>query len=180
MLAELCWTVRKLSYGATGRTRFGKGDVMNLVNTSGDVSQPSPRLRALSQVENSVVCSRRTLDHISALVQFSANVRPIDRSIRRGTRSRPLARPHVLLTCSDSRPMLLFPMIPHARWLLRLSASIGSGSPRVMLGPAHVDVVPVTPDDTSQLPHTYGGWDEDPWSGAVRDGEVYGRGAVSD
>ncbi|CAN0079628.1 unnamed protein product, partial [Ectocarpus sp. 6 AP-2014] len=57
-------------------------------------------------------------------------------------------------------------------------SSIGSGSPRVMLGPAHVDVVPVTPDDASQAPQVYSGWDEDPWSGTVTDGEVFGRGAV--
>lgn len=61
---------------------------------------------------------------------------------------------------------------------LNLVASIGSGSPRVMLGPAHVDVVPVTPDDASQVPEVYSGWDENPWSGAVKDGVVYGRGAV--
>lgn len=60
------------------------------------------------------------------------------------------------------------------------TASIGSGSPRVMLGPAHVDVVPVNPDDPSQVPHVYSGWDKDPWSGAIKDGEVYGRGAVRD
>lgn len=59
------------------------------------------------------------------------------------------------------------------------AASIGSGSPRFMLGPGHVDVVPVSPDDPSQTPHVYSGWDEGPWSGAVRDGQVYGRGAVS-
>lgn len=47
-----------------------------------------------------------------------------------------------------------------------------------MLGPAHVDVVPVKPDDPSQGPPVYSGWDEDPWSGAIKDGEVYGRGAV--
>ncbi|CAN0330849.1 unnamed protein product [Pylaiella littoralis] len=58
--------------------------------------------------------------------------------------------------------------------------SIGSGSPRVMLGPAHVDVVPVTPDDASlaQDRQVYTGWDEGPWSGAVTDGQVFGRGAV--
>lgn len=47
-----------------------------------------------------------------------------------------------------------------------------------MLGPAHVDVVPVTPDDASQVPQVYSGWDEDPWLGTVTDGEVFGRGAV--
>ncbi|CAN0126031.1 unnamed protein product, partial [Scytosiphon promiscuus] len=59
-----------------------------------------------------------------------------------------------------------------------LICSIGSGSPRVMLGPAHVDVVPVTPDSASQSPEVYSGWEENPWSGAVAGGEVFGRGAV--
>eukprot|EP00903_Cladosiphon_okamuranus_P015751 g14537.t1 len=61
-----------------------------------------------------------------------------------------------------------------------LVCSIGSGSPRVMLGPAHVDVVPVTPDDASKAPEDeeYSGWDENPWSGTVKDGELFGRGAV--
>ncbi|CAM9555943.1 unnamed protein product [Ascophyllum nodosum] len=61
---------------------------------------------------------------------------------------------------------------------LNLIASIGSGSPRVMLGPAHVDVVPALPDDASRVPPAYSGWDEDPWSGAIKEGEVIGRGAV--
>ncbi|CAM9805675.1 unnamed protein product, partial [Hapterophycus canaliculatus] len=56
---------------------------------------------------------------------------------------------------------------------------VWSGSPRVMLGPAHVDVVPVTPDNTPQNPEVYSGWDENPWSGTVAGGEVFGRGAVS-
>ncbi|CAM9114420.1 unnamed protein product [Discosporangium mesarthrocarpum] len=62
---------------------------------------------------------------------------------------------------------------------LNLVSSYGVGSPRVMLGPGHVDVVPVIPDasgDTEK--ESYLGWDEGPWSGAVRDGVVYGRGAV--
>lgn len=51
-----------------------------------------------------------------------------------------------------------------------------------MLGPAHVDVVPVTPDDASKAPkdEEYSGWDENPWSGAVKDGELFGRGAVGE
>ena len=50
-----------------------------------------------------------------------------------------------------------------------------------MLGPAHVDVVPVTPDDASKAPEdeVYSGWDENPWSGTVKDGQLFGRGAVS-
>lgn len=48
-----------------------------------------------------------------------------------------------------------------------------------MLGPGHVDVVPVTPDDVSKSPQTYTGWDHDPWSGTVKDGVVFGRGTVS-
>ncbi|CAM9489127.1 unnamed protein product, partial [Choristocarpus tenellus] len=66
---------------------------------------------------------------------------------------------------------------------LNLISSYGSGSPRIMLGPGHVDVVPVTPDaknspqDANDQPK-YSGWEEEPWSGAVRDGTVYGRGAV--
>lgn len=59
------------------------------------------------------------------------------------------------------------------------TGSIGSGSPRVMLGPAHVDVVPVTPDNASETPEVYSGWDENPWSGTVAGGEIFGRGAVS-
>lgn len=59
------------------------------------------------------------------------------------------------------------------------TGSIGSGSPRVMLGPAHVDVVPVTPDNASQNPEVYSGWEENPWSGTVAGGEIFGRGAVS-
>lgn len=61
------------------------------------------------------------------------------------------------------------------------AGSIGSGSPRVMLGPGHVDVVPVVPDDPSKDPkdQVYGGWNEDPWSGTVTDdGTLHGRGAV--
>ena len=65
--------------------------------------------------------------------------------------------------------------------MLSVAGSIGSGSPRVMLGPAHVDVVPVTPDDASKAPEdeVYSGWDENPWSGTVKDGQLFGRGAVS-
>lgn len=70
----------------------------------------------------------------------------------------------------------MIPTIPHCC----STGSIGSGSPRVMLGPAHVDVVPVTPDDASLAldRQVYTGWDEDPWSGTVADGQVFGRGAV--
>lgn len=75
--------------------------------------------------------------------------------------------------------------VPYSLFLLlvvclSVAASIGSGSPRVMLGPAHVDVVPVTPDDASKAPdeEEYSGWDENPWSGTVKDGQLFGRGAV--
>ena len=44
-----------------------------------------------------------------------------------------------------------------------------SGGPRLMLGPAHVDVVPVENADA---------WEVDPFSGAVKDGYVWGRGAL--
>jgi acetylornithine deacetylase/succinyl-diaminopimelate desuccinylase-like protein len=43
------------------------------------------------------------------------------------------------------------------------------GGPRLMFGPAHVDVVPVENPDS---------WQEDPFSGAVREGCVWGRGAL--
>jgi acetylornithine deacetylase/succinyl-diaminopimelate desuccinylase-like protein len=43
------------------------------------------------------------------------------------------------------------------------------GGPRLMFGPAHVDVVPVENADS---------WQEDPFSGAVREGCVWGRGAL--
>lgn len=43
-----------------------------------------------------------------------------------------------------------------------------SKSPRVMLGPGHVDVVPVSEKD----------WDVPPFEGRLVDGELYGRGAV--
>jgi acetylornithine deacetylase/succinyl-diaminopimelate desuccinylase-like protein len=46
----------------------------------------------------------------------------------------------------------------------------GAGSgPRLMFGPSHVDVVPVENVDT---------WSEDPFSGVVKDGYVWGRGAL--
>ena len=46
----------------------------------------------------------------------------------------------------------------------------GSGEgPSLMFGPSHVDVVPV--EDT-------GSWEEDPFSGVVKDGFVWGRGAL--
>ena len=44
----------------------------------------------------------------------------------------------------------------------------GDDGPRLMFGPAHVDVVPV--EDA-------GSWEEDPFSGNVKDGYVWGRGA---
>ncbi|MFW9916490.1 MAG: M20/M25/M40 family metallo-hydrolase [Candidatus Thorarchaeota archaeon] len=46
----------------------------------------------------------------------------------------------------------------------------GNGQgPRLMFGPSHVDVVPVeNPDD----------WDVDPFSGKIKDEEVWGRGAL--
>ena len=46
----------------------------------------------------------------------------------------------------------------------------GTGSgPRLMFGPAHVDVVPVENVDA---------WSEDPFSGIVKEGYVWGRGAL--
>jgi acetylornithine deacetylase/succinyl-diaminopimelate desuccinylase-like protein len=43
-----------------------------------------------------------------------------------------------------------------------------------MLGPGHVDVVPVrSPDGV-----TYPGWESDPFQGEIKDGQVWGRGAV--
>ncbi|MHA2272864.1 MAG: M20/M25/M40 family metallo-hydrolase [Candidatus Hodarchaeales archaeon] len=46
----------------------------------------------------------------------------------------------------------------------------GNGQgPRLMFGPSHVDVVPVeNPDD----------WTVDPFSGEIKDGEIWGRGAL--
>ncbi|KAG5182152.1 hypothetical protein JKP88DRAFT_319985 [Tribonema minus] len=52
---------------------------------------------------------------------------------------------------------------------LNLIASYGSGSPRVMLGPSHVDVVPAVEGPN---------WSAPPFSGDIVDGEVVGRGAV--
>ncbi len=45
----------------------------------------------------------------------------------------------------------------------------GDDGPRLMFGPAHVDVVPVENVDS---------WEEDPFSGTVKDGYVWGRGAL--
>jgi len=46
----------------------------------------------------------------------------------------------------------------------------GSGEgPNLMFGPSHVDVVPVEDVDS---------WEEDPFSGVVKDGYVWGRGAL--
>ncbi|MCW3988788.1 MAG: M20/M25/M40 family metallo-hydrolase [Candidatus Bathyarchaeota archaeon] len=45
----------------------------------------------------------------------------------------------------------------------------GDDGPRLMFGPAHVDVVPVENVDS---------WEEDPFSGIVKDGYVWGRGAL--
>jgi acetylornithine deacetylase/succinyl-diaminopimelate desuccinylase-like protein len=46
----------------------------------------------------------------------------------------------------------------------------GTGlGPRLMFGPAHVDVVPV---------ENFDAWSEDPFSGVVKDGYVWGRGAL--
>eukprot|EP00742_Colponemidia_sp_Colp-10_P005653 GILJ01006043.1.p1 GENE.GILJ01006043.1~~GILJ01006043.1.p1 ORF type:complete len:501 (+),score=75.26 GILJ01006043.1:50-1552(+) len=67
---------------------------------------------------------------------------------------------------------------PDAPHRPNLIATYGSGSPRVMLGPAHVDVVPVQSvrhtDGTEQFP----GWTHPPFSGAYEDGHIFGRGAV--
>jgi acetylornithine deacetylase/succinyl-diaminopimelate desuccinylase-like protein len=43
------------------------------------------------------------------------------------------------------------------------------GGPRLMFGPSHVDVVPI--EDPSS-------WEENPFSGVVKDGNVWGRGAL--
>ena len=45
----------------------------------------------------------------------------------------------------------------------------GDDGPKLMFGPAHVDVVPVENVES---------WEEDPFSGAVKDGYVWGRGAL--
>jgi len=45
----------------------------------------------------------------------------------------------------------------------------GDDGPKLMFGPAHVDVVPVEIVDS---------WEEDPFSGLVKDGYVWGRGAL--
>lgn len=46
---------------------------------------------------------------------------------------------------------------------------LGDEGPRLMFGPSHVDVVPVESPDS---------WEEDPFSGTVKDGYVWGRGAL--
>jgi acetylornithine deacetylase/succinyl-diaminopimelate desuccinylase-like protein len=51
--------------------------------------------------------------------------------------------------------------------IARISGS-GDG-PKLMFGPAHVDVVPVENTDS---------WEEDPFSGVVKEGYVWGRGAL--
>jgi acetylornithine deacetylase/succinyl-diaminopimelate desuccinylase-like protein len=45
----------------------------------------------------------------------------------------------------------------------------GDDGPRLMFGPSHVDVVPVESPDS---------WEEDPFSGTVKGGYVWGRGAL--
>jgi acetylornithine deacetylase/succinyl-diaminopimelate desuccinylase-like protein len=50
---------------------------------------------------------------------------------------------------------------------LAKSASYGSGSPRIMLGPSHVDVVPAEAAEESSSK-----WRAPPFSGKVVDGEV--------
>jgi acetylornithine deacetylase/succinyl-diaminopimelate desuccinylase-like protein len=45
----------------------------------------------------------------------------------------------------------------------------GDESPKLMFGPAHVDVVPV---------ENFNSWQEDPFSGVVKDGYIWGRGAL--
>eukprot|EP00611_Tribonema_gayanum_P010687 TRINITY_DN2075_c0_g1_i2.p1 TRINITY_DN2075_c0_g1~~TRINITY_DN2075_c0_g1_i2.p1 ORF type:complete len:350 (+),score=98.10 TRINITY_DN2075_c0_g1_i2:186-1235(+) len=52
---------------------------------------------------------------------------------------------------------------------LNLIASYGSGSPRVMLGPSHLDVVPAVEGPN---------WSAPPFAAEIVDGEVVGRGAV--
>jgi len=50
-----------------------------------------------------------------------------------------------------------------------VSRITGDDGPKLMFGPAHVDVVPVEIVDS---------WEEDPFSGLVKDGYVWGRGAL--
>ncbi len=49
-----------------------------------------------------------------------------------------------------------------------LLATFGNNNPRVMLGPSHVDVVPAVDE----------GWEVPPFSGEIKDGYIYGRGAI--
>jgi acetylornithine deacetylase/succinyl-diaminopimelate desuccinylase-like protein len=50
-----------------------------------------------------------------------------------------------------------------------VSRITGDDGPKLMFGPAHVDVVPVEDVDS---------WEEDPFSGVVKGGYVWGRGAL--
>jgi acetylornithine deacetylase/succinyl-diaminopimelate desuccinylase-like protein len=50
-----------------------------------------------------------------------------------------------------------------------VSRITGNDGPKLMFGPAHVDVVPVEDLDS---------WEEDPFSGVVKEGYVWGRGAL--
>ena len=50
-----------------------------------------------------------------------------------------------------------------------VSRITGDDGPKLMFGPAHVDVVPVENADS---------WEEDPFSGVVKEGYVWGRGAL--
>ena len=50
-----------------------------------------------------------------------------------------------------------------------VSRITGGDGPKLMFGPAHVDVVPVEDADS---------WEEDPFSGVVKEGYVWGRGAL--
>jgi len=63
---------------------------------------------------------------------------------------------------------LVFESAPNRGNLVARIQGSGNG-PRLMFGPAHVDVVPVESPDS---------WQEDPFSGAVREGCVWGRGAL--
>ena len=62
----------------------------------------------------------------------------------------------------------IFESAPDRGNLVARIPGTGDG-PRLMFGPAHVDVVPVENADA---------WEEDPFSGTVKDGYVWGRGAL--
>ena len=62
----------------------------------------------------------------------------------------------------------VFEAVPNRGNLVARIPGTGSG-PKLMFGPAHVDVVPVENVDA---------WHEDPFSGIVKEGYIWGRGAL--